>query len=524
MGVGEFALLAWPLVTVLLFRSLSLQQAVIWTLLGGYLLLPSSRSVGWDLPALPPIDKALVPAICAAVGAFLTMRTQRRATQFHRPGAPLREHDNGTILEGWLPRAPIPLLLLITGVLATIMTALTNGDRLVFGPKVLPPLGLRDSISMTTTFLIFLLPALLGRKYLSDDRGHRLLLVAFCVAAVFYSFLALFEVRMSPQLNRMIYGFFPHSWIQHIRGGGFRPLVFLDHGLLLGIFLSVATLGTATLIRLDAKRWLLYVIALIWLLFTLVLAKTLGALLITLILLPVVLLFPVRMQLLTAAIIAGVVMGYPALRGAGQIPTDQIVGLAERIDTNRAQSLQFRFDNEDMLLERAQQRPLYGWGGFGRNRVFDERGVDISITDGIWVIIIGSNGWLGYAAIFGLLGMPLIILAIWRKRYDVGLVTGGLGVAQAGNLLDLIPNASLTPLLWLVGGALMGRLELRARQKAPDPETIAEAAPLPRHGRYSRFSSEDEATAQVRSRPAEGRIRTPAPAVPRSSAGHRRRS
>jgi hypothetical protein len=281
---------------VLLFRSLSLQQAVIWTLLGGYLLLPSSRSVGWDLPALPPIDKALVPAICAAVGAFLTMRTQRRATQFHRPGAPLREHDNGTILEGWLPRAPIPLLLLITGVLATIMTALTNGDRLVFGPKVLPPLGLRDSISMTTTFLIFLLPALLGRKYLSDDRGHRLLLVAFCVAAVFYSFLALFEVRMSPQLNRMIYGFFPHSWIQHIRGGGFRPLVFLDHGLLLGIFLSVATLGTATLIRLDAKRWLLYVIALIWLLFTLVLAKTLGALLITLILLPVVLLFPVRMH------------------------------------------------------------------------------------------------------------------------------------------------------------------------------------------------------------------------------------
>jgi hypothetical protein len=163
-------------------------------------------------------------------------------------------------------------------------------------------------------------------------------------------------------------------------------------------------------------------------------------------------------------------MGYPALRGAGQIPTDQIVGLAERIDTNRAQSLQSASTTRTCCWSARQQRPLYGWGGFGRNRVFDERGVDISITDGIWVIIIGSNGWLGYAAIFGLLGMPLIILAIWRKRYDVGLVTGGLGVAQAGNLLDLIPNASLTPLLWLVGGALMGRLELRARQKAPIPK------------------------------------------------------
>jgi hypothetical protein len=516
MPTGELALIAWPIVAIFLFRKLPLQQAVIWCVLGGYLLLPSARSVGWDLPALPPVDKALIPAVCAAVGATLTLYLQKRSQRFHRPGSQALQFDNGLILRGWLPRSWILMTLLAMGFLATVMTALTNGDTIVWGPTVLPPLSARDSISMTTTLLIFLLPALLGRKYLSDDRGHRLLLIAFCLAALAYSFLAIYESRMSPQLNRMVYGFFPHSWIQHIRGGGFRPLVFLDHGLLLGIFLAISSLGTATLIRVDAERRLLWVMALLWLLGTLVLSRNLGALLFTIMMLPVVMFFSARVQLLVAALVAVLVMTYPALRGTGQIPTDQLVATASQISAERAGSLQFRFDNEDVLLARAEERPLYGWGGFKRSRVFNERGRDITVADGAWVIMIGRNGWLGYAAIFGLLGMPLVMLAIWRKRYHVGLVTAGLGMAQAVNLLDLLPNASITPVLWLVSGALMGRLETQTVQDAPKVEAASEGR-LAR--RYSRFEHTDGTPPHVRNRSAANKaaVRSQAPQEARSS-------
>ena len=52
----------------------------------------------------------------------------------------------------------------------------------------------------------------------------------------------------------MVYGFFPHSWLQHVRGGGFRPIVFMNHGLVLGIFLSMAVVASAIMVRLSTRR------------------------------------------------------------------------------------------------------------------------------------------------------------------------------------------------------------------------------------------------------------------------------
>jgi hypothetical protein len=41
--------------------TLPLEAAAVWSLLGGYLLLPSGLEI--DLPTLPPIDKTSVPAV-----------------------------------------------------------------------------------------------------------------------------------------------------------------------------------------------------------------------------------------------------------------------------------------------------------------------------------------------------------------------------------------------------------------------------------------------------------------------------
>lgn len=57
------------------------------------------------------------------------------------------------------------------------------------------------------------------------------LLKVLALACLAYSLLALWEVRMSPRLNREIYGFFGHSWSQHVRYGGYRPILFLNHGI-----------------------------------------------------------------------------------------------------------------------------------------------------------------------------------------------------------------------------------------------------------------------------------------------------
>lgn len=265
---------------------------------------------------------------------------------------------------------------------------------------------------------------------------------------------------MSPQLNTWIYGFFPHSFLQHMRGDGFRPLVFLPHGLWLGIFFAMTILAVAALWRLrrghpGALGW---GFVLLWLLGTLILAKSLGALLIALTLLPVVLALRPRAQLLVAALIAGMVLLYPVLRSNDLVPVTALLGQVEKVSAERAQSFAFRLENEDILLERAARKPLAGWGGWGRSRVYDENGRDLSVTDGAWVIFIGSDGWLGYVGRFGLLALPLILLWKRARRLDPGLASSGLALVLAANLTDLLPNAGLTPLTWLLAGAVMGRL------------------------------------------------------------------
>ena len=95
--------------------------------------------------------------------------------------------------------------------------------------------------------------------------------------------------------------------------------------------------------------------------------------------------------------------------------------MAEAIDPARAPSLAYRFLNEDILLEHARDKPLFGWGSWNRHRVFDpETGQATTTTDGAWVILIGTRGWVGYLAIFGLLAAPVILLAANRRQSVVG--------------------------------------------------------------------------------------------------------
>lgn len=480
----------WPLAMMGFFKRFSLPVALCTSIIAGHLLLPSAT--GYNLPVLPTIDKASMPSLAAIIILMILINQMRD-----------RREVPSYILPGWLPRNPTSIIFIGGIVLGAFATILTNGDRLVYGFTVLPDLKPYDGFSAVLTAFITLLPFFLGRKILGTAEGHKTLLFVLCIAGLLYSLPTLWEVRMSPRLNVTFYGFFPNSWSQHIRNGGYRPLVFLKHGLYLGIFISgtvLAIFGYSRIAKPEHKK--MFFLGGLYLLVVLVLAKALGALLITLVLIPLVLLFSVRIQAIAAACIAGMVLFYPALRGTSVIPTEQVVSLAESIDPIRALSLQYRLGNEDILMAKANERPFFGWGPRGRARVYDDKGEDISTTDGSWIIAIGSLGWVGYLSRFGLLAAPAILLGIRRRKYDVTLPTSLLSLVLVGNLIDLIPNSGLTPVTWLMAGALMGFLE---RPKSPHQAAEGEPSgdsdePVSRHSTAPR-NQRGPATAST---PAQG--------------------
>jgi hypothetical protein len=78
-------LLSWPLVTVVLFRVLSTERAIVWTILGGHLLLPSETSI--KIPTIPVIDRTTVTAMSAVVlCALMARKTTLAPAPFAAPG------------------------------------------------------------------------------------------------------------------------------------------------------------------------------------------------------------------------------------------------------------------------------------------------------------------------------------------------------------------------------------------------------------------------------------------------------
>ncbi|WP_300064221.1 hypothetical protein [uncultured Roseobacter sp.] len=440
------ALYSWPAISAFILNKLRFPLAVLVVLFAGYLLLPVKYAI--DFPMIPPMDKHAIP-VMTIMAAVVLMSSLRES-------AP---NQSGLLPKSLLAQGLIALL-----VLGAIGTAMTNGDRIVTPLEVKNGLRLYDGISMGINYAILILPVLIGRKYFARTDAHRLILIVFCIAACCYSFLALFEVRMSPQLNRWFYGFSPHSWRQHVRGGGFRPMVFLEHGLRVSMFFALALIATLGLFRMGWKPGFT-LLAAGWLAATLVLTKSLGAVIIALLIVPMVFFLNTRALILAAAVIGGIALTYPVLRSAGFIPYERVLALAAKVDEQRARSFTTRLENEDILLDRATARPIFGWGGFGRSRVRDEKGRDIVIPDGYWVIIIGVGGWARYIGEFGLMTVPMVFLFLRRREMKITRDTAILSIMLAGNMIDLIPNSGQTPLTWLIAGALWGRLELGAKDQ-----------------------------------------------------------
>lgn len=457
-------LLIWPVVTAVIFSRMDKQAALVCTILLGYLILPPLVEI--DLPLVPGIGKPMVPALSAALMLFL-----RRDVPDEVPRPP-----------GF---GPVVTVLLVMNFIQPMMTAFANPDTLYDGINVRPGISITNGMGDTLVVFMQLLPFLLGFRWLSDLRGAELLIRGLVTGILCYSVLMIFEIRFSPQTNILVYGYFQHDFIQTIRYGGYRPIVFLEHPLWVALITMLAFLSAIVLARGNPTRR--NVLIACYLGVILVSCKTAGALIQAMMAAPLIMLARPRVMVLAAAVVASVAFAYPTLRATPWSPMQAIVNTAMAISPDRGQSLEFRLINEEKLLERALERPVLGWGGWGRSLFYDPYDGKLSaIPDGQWVIWIGAKGIFGYLAIFLLLLTPIwtMMRAIpggkgTGRQYEL-LVMGCLSLMLAMNCLDLIPNATQTPVTWLAAGTLLGNAR-RLLKAAPEAEArVVPGASLPK--------------------------------------------
>jgi hypothetical protein len=283
------------------------------------------------------------------------------------------------------------------------------------------------------------------------------------IAGLVYLPFCLWEIRMSPQLHRQVYGFRQHTFTQTYRFGGWRPMVFKQHGLAVSLFMGAASLQAIWLWRSRGLKHLFGVpMGLIAgaMSATTVLCKSVNGIILMVIGTAVFFLNKyLKIALPVLSLVAAPPL-YMYLRSTGSFSGAELISFGESINEDRGQSVRYRIINENILIEKALERRILGWARWGGNRVYDKSGRDISTTDGFWIITLGTNGVLGLTAVTALLLLPvLVLLRRCSVRYWVHpkiAPAGALAVVLALYMIDNLLNSMYDPIFPLAAGALAG--------------------------------------------------------------------
>jgi len=480
-------LYGWPLVAFWMYWKLPIHRAFIWSILVGYLFMPPA-SAAFDLPALPEFTKLEI----AAVSSFVM------AIAFHGVG----------FIK--IPRSPLLIAIILGYLFVPVFTVLTNAEDVVYGLYTLSGMSFIEIPALVLYRAFFLIPFIMAYSVLSDFEHLTDVLYALVIGLMAYSVLILFEVRVSPQLNTWIYGFFQHSFLQMVRGDGFRSIVFLYHALWVGFFTVMGLVAAIALYKNPESKpsgpfmfaperifrrffrespVAVYLVLGIVFMVVLVLSKSMGPILFGITLTATLLVIKPRYQLLAAGIVGLIVFSYPILRGVGLVPAEQLVDLIATINPDRAASFEFRLDNELILMDRALEKLLFGWGEGARHLILDPLfGRLVAIPDGQWVIILGAYGIVGFICEMGLILIPVLMALRWSYITDPKIVSPlvpAYALLIAANAVDMIPNATLTHLTFIMAGVLWRHLEgvperLKTQVSAPS-EQLFGGVILPRN-------------------------------------------
>jgi hypothetical protein len=442
-------LFGWVPCVLLLFLWLPPRRAVVTAFIAGWLFLPAAT---FDLPGLPDYSK--MAATCA--GILLAAMV----------------FDIDTLLAVRPRWFDIPMLVWC------FVPFVTNEVE---------EIGIYDSLSWSVNQMItWGMPYFIGRCYFTDAESLKSLAKGIVIGGLIYIPICWFEIRMSPQISKFLYGV--EGGYSGTRLGGWRPQGFMASGLMLGMWMTSASIlgiwlwSTGALKKIGKRDsgWFIF-----FLTATAIFCKSTGA--IVLMLTGLGCLYGIRKlgRATPVLLLCLPPIIYPMIRAGSNWDGKQMVQIAEStVGPERAQSLDFRLHNEDILSTKALQRYWWGWGRFGRSRVLNEFGKDISTTDGEWIIALGQSGVVGLAAVTMIYLLPVIRLW-WRLKGPLWsdpsyAAVAAFAVILALYAIDNILNAMLNPVITVVMGGVNGAL-LRpiASEVALDAPVEAFEAVLP---------------------------------------------
>jgi hypothetical protein len=166
-----------------------------------------------------------------------------------------------------------------------------------------------------------------------------------------------------------------------------------------------------------------------------------------------------RVPILALSLVAPL---YIVLRVSGLWSGESLLTMSASVDEERSRSLNVRMVNESAMAAHAMEQPVFGWGGWARNRIHDEKGKDISITDGFWIITLGTTGLVGLGSFLTVFLLPALWLIShvppeqWRRPPLAPLAV----LAMVGILftIDCLPNAMINPIFVVVVGGISNYL------------------------------------------------------------------
>src|SRR5579863_10460591 len=426
--LATLALVLYPLFILGLFMKYRPGIAVLWSLLIAELLLPPN----YALPITPSwLDKRTIPALTVGLLALLWAPGQlKRAKPFRGIEA-----------------------IFLVGLVAHVMCFMTNRDVLKYGPLIIAGLTPKDLWGELVRF--FLDPWMgffLGRALFKSSRDLRDLYRILTVSFLAYSLLVLFEVRMSPLLNQRIYGYATNFFAITMRWGGYRPTVFFKDGLPLAAYVVICVLATTAMARAKMRVQAIPTKAIcLYAFFVLVACKSTGAIGYGLVTAPIIYFLPPRTSYRLAGALAIFLLVYPAIRYTNIVKMKDIAGLFTGLSADRADSLLYRFDMEDLMIEHARthSRLLWGWGGWGRDFVYNvDDGRQITIPDGRVILTIASQGFIGFYCYF----IPFVYAIARAGKYirrirskPDRILLSALALNCAVALFDLIVNSYFSP-------------------------------------------------------------------------------
>lgn len=326
-------LFGWLPFSILCFSRMEGHRAVLFSYIGATLFLPCYT---YNLPGgIPPYSKETAAGLGVLLGMML--------------------YDNEKLTQFRIQLYDLPMLVWL---LCPIPTALTNG------------LGIYEGLtSLWSQFFAWGLPYFAGRLYFTDQEKLTDLAKGFVIGGLFYVPLCLFEVRMSPQLSNIVYGFFPHSFAQQIRFGGFRPVVFMKHGIVVALWMAVSSTVAFWLWKSRQVKEVFNILPMGWVVFllilTTILCKTTGAWILLLLGCSSYYLFRFTGSTLFLKLLLLFIPTYTIVRAFGFLDRHIIQDLFRSfVPQERLDSLSIRLLQEDLFSFKTKER-LFSAGAAG---------------------------------------------------------------------------------------------------------------------------------------------------------------